>query len=98
MTATALSNAEQSDTERSEAEQSVAEQSVLRLDELPPGAAEKLLQRYGLNLQAVAEGQPIPGTFWGEPEAGIIANRQHARPDTPVKYRHHEASHPALLS
>src|SRR5690625_8003398 len=89
MTATALSDAEQSN-----AEQSVAEQSVLRLDELPPGAAENLLQRYGLNLQTVAEGQPIPGTFWGEPEAGIIGGTVAARPDTAGQSLPHEAGHP----
>lgn len=93
MTATALSDAEQSN-----AEQSVAEQSVLRLDELPPSAAENLLQRYGLNLQTVAEGQPIPGTFWGEPEAGIIAGTVYARPDTPVHSLLHEACHLLMLT
>ncbi|HEY8229939.1 MAG TPA: hypothetical protein VIG31_05745 [Rhodanobacteraceae bacterium] len=52
-----------------------------------------LLARYGLELVRVENDQPIPGSFWGEPEAGVIASRVYARADTPVHSLLHEACH-----
>jgi hypothetical protein len=52
-----------------------------------------LLSRYGLDLVEVAPGQPIPGSYWGESEAGIIGRRVYARADTPVHSLLHEACH-----
>ncbi len=69
----------------------------MRLGELPPDAAENMLNRYGLSLEVVADGQPIPGTFWGEPEAGIIGSAVYARADTPVHSLMHEACHLLVL-
>jgi hypothetical protein len=34
-----------------------------------------------------------PGSFWGEPEAGIIGDEVFVRPDTPVHSALHEACH-----
>lgn len=52
-----------------------------------------LLARYGLALREVPEGEPIPGSFWGEPEAGIIGDEVFVRPDTPVHSALHEGCH-----
>jgi hypothetical protein len=52
-----------------------------------------LLARYGLALREVPRGEPIPGSFWGEPEAGIIGDDVFVRPDTPVHSALHEACH-----
>jgi len=52
-----------------------------------------LLARYGLELVHVAEGAAIPGSYWGEPEAGLIGHRVHARADTPLHSVLHEAGH-----
>jgi len=52
-----------------------------------------LLQRYGLQVHWVKPGDPIPGSFWGEVEAGLIANRLYLRPDTPLHSALHEACH-----
>lgn len=52
-----------------------------------------LLARYGLSLTKVANGAPIPGSFWGEDEAGLIGNLVYARADTPVHSVLHEACH-----
>ena len=52
-----------------------------------------LLDRHGLRLREVAAGEPIPGSFWGEPEAGIIGDEVFVRPDTPVHSALHEACH-----
>ena len=56
-------------------------------------AAAALLARHGLQLAAVPGLQPIPGSFWGECEAGVIASSVFARADTPVHSLLHEAAH-----
>lgn len=71
--------------------------SVLRLADIHSNAIESLLARYGLTLIYVADGVPIPGSFWGEDEAGIIGNTVYARSDTPVHSVLHEAGHLIVL-
>ena len=39
------------------------------------------------------ENAPIPGTYWGEPEAGLVDNRVYLRSDTPVHSLLHETCH-----
>jgi len=41
----------------------------------------------------VAPEQVIPGSFWGEREAGLIGSRIYARLDTPVHSVLHEGAH-----
>ena len=60
-------------------------------------ALRLLLQRHQLTLQRVADGQPIPGSYWGEREAGIIGPVVYARGDTPVHSLLHEACHLIVL-
>ena len=59
--------------------------------------ARQLLARYGLQLESVAEGQAIPGSYWGDAEAGLIGIRVYARADTPVHSMLHEACHLIVL-
>lgn len=66
---------------------------MLCLADLAPGAAAALLDRHGLKLCRVADGATIPGSYWGEPEAGIIGTTVYARADTPVHSLLHEACH-----
>ncbi|TQM17918.1 hypothetical protein FB548_1309 [Pseudoxanthomonas sp. 3HH-4] len=70
---------------------------VLRVRDLPVDAADRLLSSYGLRLHRVADDAPIPGSFWGEPEAGVIAHNVYARGDTPVHSMLHEACHLIVL-
>ncbi|HEY9130536.1 MAG TPA: hypothetical protein VIM98_02170 [Dyella sp.] len=70
---------------------------VLRLGELGFAPAATLLARYGLGLEPVADGEPIPGSFWGDDEAGIIGHTVYARADTPVHSLLHEAGHLLVL-
>ena len=56
-------------------------------------AFARLLARHGLALECVADGAPIPGSYWGESEAGVIGTPVHARADTPVHSLLHEACH-----
>ena len=71
--------------------------SVLTLADIRFDDAAELLRRFGLQLQKVADGEPIPGSFWGECEAGIIGTTVHARSDTPVHSLLHEAGHLIVL-
>lgn len=52
-----------------------------------------LLDRFSLNLKLVADGTAIPGSYWGEPEAGLIQSTIYARKDTPVHSLLHETCH-----
>lgn len=52
-----------------------------------------LLDRYGLSLQLVAPGHIIPGSYWGEREAGLMGSKIFARLDTPVHSVLHEGAH-----
>ena len=54
---------------------------------------EALLKRIELKIKLVASQESIPGSFWGEPEAGLIQNTLFARKDTPLHSVLHEASH-----
>ena len=56
-------------------------------------AAARLLEAHGLQLVRVGDGAAIPGSYWGEPEAGLIGHVVHARADTPVHSLLHEAAH-----
>jgi hypothetical protein len=66
---------------------------VLVVDDVGFDAAAALLARHGLELAPVAAGAPIPGSYWGEPEAGLVGGRVFARGDTPVHSLLHEACH-----
>ncbi|HZP66615.1 MAG TPA: hypothetical protein VFB32_09920 [Rudaea sp.] len=66
---------------------------MLVLADIDIGLAARLLGGYGLELVPVADGAPIPGSFWGEPEAGVIGVKVYARADTPVHSLLHEACH-----
>ena len=59
--------------------------------------AAQLLARYGLMLRHVADGEEIPGSYWGETEAGIIGSDVFVRNDTPVHSMMHEAGHLIVL-
>jgi hypothetical protein len=66
--------------------------TVLPLSALAPGALEALLAPYGLVVER-SEDASIPGSYWGESEAGLIGNRLIVRADTPVHSALHEACH-----
>lgn len=74
-----------------------AHSDVLRLRDIDRDQAAALLARYGLELVDVADGEDIPGSYWGECEAGVIGHRVYARADTPVHSLLHEACHLIVL-
>ncbi len=56
-------------------------------------ALERLLGAYGLAVSWCGPGTAIPGTYWGEPEAGLIGSVLYVRADTPLHSALHEAGH-----
>ena len=66
---------------------------VLRYGECDAAAIDRLAERYGLNIEKVEEGSAIPGSFWGDEEAGLVDNRLLVRTDTPLHSLLHEACH-----
>lgn len=60
-------------------------------------AVRAILRRYGLELVIVPPDEPIIGSYWGESEAGLVANRVYARLDTPLHSLLHEASHSIVM-
>nr|WP_233348416.1 hypothetical protein [Luteimonas sp. MC1572] len=69
----------------------------MRLRDIAFSDAASLLARHGLALVAVDDGAPIPGSYWGDDEAGIIGGTVYARGDTPVHSLLHEACHLVVL-
>ena len=66
---------------------------MLTLADIGFEAPAALLARHGLRLVRVPDGEAIPGSYWGECEAGLIGSDVFARADTPVHSLLHEACH-----
>lgn len=56
-------------------------------------ALRALLSAYRLQLCEVAGTDGIPGSFWGDSEAGLLGQRLYVRADTPLHSALHEAGH-----
>lgn len=54
---------------------------------------QALLKRYGIHIKHVSADEAIPGSFFGEREAGLKGNTLYLRDDTPVHSALHEAGH-----
>jgi hypothetical protein len=72
--------------------------TVLLLNATDGLALRMLLDRYRLELQLVAPGEIIPGSYWGDREAGLLGMRVLARLDTPVHSVLHEAAHAICMT
>jgi hypothetical protein len=66
---------------------------VLLINAIDRLSLELLLDRYGLELRLVSPEEIIPGSYWGEREAGLIGAQIFARLDTPLHSVLHESAH-----
>jgi hypothetical protein len=66
---------------------------MMLLSAIERSALLRLLAGYGLDLRLVAPAAPIPGSYWGESEAGLQGNVLFARLDTPLHSILHETAH-----
>ena len=54
---------------------------------------KKILHNYHLDLKLVSKDSAIPGSYWGDSEAGLVANYIYAHEDTPIHSLLHETCH-----
>lgn len=66
---------------------------MVLLEDVDRAELSRVLGRFGLALVESPPGADIPGSFWGDREAGLVREEVHARADTPVHSILHEASH-----
>jgi hypothetical protein len=71
---------------------------VLLLGAIDRLELSRLLDKFGLELVLVAPQTDIPGSFWGEREAGLIGSKIYARLDTPLHSVMHEGAHFVCMS
>ena len=67
--------------------------AVLLYADINKSEFRKLLAQYQLEIIDSVDNQEIPGSFWGDEEAGLIGNKLYCRDDTPVHSALHEACH-----
>jgi len=72
--------------------------AVLLLNGIDRVAVALLIARYGLTLTLVASGEAVPGSYWGDSEAGLQGDVLFARLDTPLHSVLHEAGHYVCMS
>lgn len=73
--------------------QAIGHEDVLRLADVGPAPVRALLSKFALVLSIVPPGHNIPGSFWGDEEAGLIGNELLVRADTPLHSILHETCH-----
>lgn len=66
---------------------------VLKVTDAGVEVVTNLLSRYGLQCVLLGADQAIPGSYWGESEAGLVGAQIYWRPDTPLHSLLHEAGH-----
>jgi hypothetical protein len=73
-------------------------ESVLRVRDLASGTLSTLLERYELEATLVGVEENIPGSYWGECEAGLLGKKVYFRIDTPIHSVLHESAHCICMS
>ena len=66
---------------------------VLRLGQFERARLQRFLERYRIELRLCPRDESIPGSYWGDDEAGLAGNCVYARDDTPLHSILHEVSH-----
>ena len=66
---------------------------VLRFADIDRTELISLLAGFQLEIYIIEAGENIPGSYWGDEEAGLIGNRLYLRCDTPLHSILHEACH-----
>lgn len=71
----------------------VPDSEVISCAEVGKIALTSLFRRYHLRLHWLSPGLSIPGSHWGDSEAGLLGNCLIVRADTPLHSALHEACH-----
>lgn len=70
-----------------------AERRVLTVADVELDEIVSLLDKYGIELVIEPPSAPITGSFWGDPEAGIVGETVYVHRDTPIHSLLHESCH-----
>ncbi len=71
---------------------------VLRVCDMAIDELQEMLARFMLKLVLLPPDAVIAGSYWGEPEAGLVGQMVYARLDTPLHSLLHEACHAICMS
>lgn len=71
---------------------------VVRVGESAHESVAALVRRYGASLRQLAVNETVPGSYWGESEAGLRRDVLYVRADTPLHSLLHELSHYICMS
>ena len=71
---------------------------VLRVADVSTATLRGLLKRFHTTLEIQADGEDISGSFWGDSEAGLVADTVYVRRDTPIHSLLHETCHLICMS
>ena len=74
------------------------ESRVLLVADVSFDELASLLCKYDLKLVIGDNSKPITGSYWGEPEAGIVGNTVYVRTDTPIHSLLHESCHVVCMT
>jgi hypothetical protein len=66
---------------------------VLRVGAEAHASVTALVRRFGAELRQLTPGETVPGSYWGESEAGLQGDVVYVRADTPLHSLLHELSH-----
>lgn len=67
--------------------------TILTCADIELSQLQQLLGKYDLVIHTVEDNNKIPGSWFGDSEAGIIKNNLYVRKDTPVHSALHESCH-----
>jgi hypothetical protein len=71
---------------------------VVRVGDEPHADVRALVERYGAKLRFLAPRESVPGSYWGESEAGLRGDEIFVRADTPLHSLLHELGHYVCMS
>lgn len=71
---------------------------VVRVGPRAHRAIHELVAKYGAGLVECASTETLPGSYWGDSEAGLRGSSLFVRPDTPIHSLLHELGHFICMS
>lgn len=74
-------------------QQATKTSQVLLVEDFDQQALSNLLAKYQLSLNLVNPDTDIPGSYWGDTEAGLIGNNVFVQSNTPIHSLLHESCH-----
>lgn len=78
--------------------QPAPQQDVQRVGDIERNIIDRFLDRFGLQVEWIADDAAITASFWGDSEAGIAGHCVYLRADTPVHSMLHEVCHIICMS